>query len=381
MNNIIWLMRNILKVLFKKKLNLLLTIGLPVMGVFLSFLLYGHSDQQTVRVGIVNHDHKSMTADTIKFIKGLNHVKVKEIKASEVNDKVSSRELDCVITFPANFSKSMRNGHPETLQIASIKGAAVTALVKSYLNNYIGNIASLGKVAKGDAAAFQKLYSNYQQSTFKVHAKALSDTSKNKDMTYQTIGFLVMFMLLAAINLSAMMTKEKERRTYFRILSAPIDGKTYVLANVMSNFIIMIAQILITLFFMKVVFHFQVNIPFWEFFVTLLVFGLVSIGLSLAIVAFAKNSGMANAMQSLIVFPTCLLAGCFFPVEIMPNALKKIADFMPQHWLLDTIDKLQHGEPMYGLYLNFLILFAFAVCFFLLAAFKIGRQNSVQNFV
>jgi ABC-2 type transport system permease protein len=333
-----------------------------------------------VRVGVVNEDHQPIAADTITFIKGLNHVKVKEIKASEVTDKVSSRELDCVITFPDDFSKSVQNGHPETIQIASIKGATVTAYIKSYLNNDIGNIASLGKVANGDEAAFQ-LYSGYQQSTFKVHAKALSDTSKNKDMTYQTIGFLAMFMLFAAINLSTMIAKEKEQRTYFRILSAPIDGKTYVLANVFANFIIMIVQILVTLFFMTTVFHIQVTIPFWELFVTLLLFGLISIGLSLAIISFANNSGMASAMQTIIVTPTCLLAGCFLPVDIMPNALRKIADFMPQHWLLDTVDKLQHGEVMSGLYLNFLILLAFAAAFFLIAVYKINRQNSVKNFI
>lgn len=381
MNNVILLMRNTLKVLFKKKVNMLLTIGLPIVGVVLSLLLYGHSDNTTVKVGVVDEDHQPIAADTIKFIKGLNHVKVKEIKASEVTDKVSSRELDCVITFPNDFSKSVQNGHPETIQIASIKGATVTAYIKSYLNNYIGNIASLGKIANGDEAAFQKLYRDYQQSTFKVHAKALSDTSKNKDMTYQTIGFLAMFMLFAAVNLSTMITKEKEQRTYFRILSAPIDGKTYVLANVFANFIIMIVQILVTLFFMMTVFHIQVNIPFWELFVTLLMFGFLSIGLSLTIIAFAKSSGMASAMQSIIVTPTCLLAGCFFPVDIMPNALRKIADFMPQHWLLDTVEKLQHGESMNGLYLNFLILLAFAVCFFLIATYKIGRQNSVKNFI
>jgi ABC-2 type transport system permease protein len=76
-----------------------------------------------------------------------------------------------------------------------------------------------------------------------------------------------------------------------------------------------------------------------------------------------------------------LLAGCFWPVEIMPKAVQKIADFLPQRWTLDTISKLQQGNHFDTLYLNYLILAAFAVAFFLIAVYKFGRSNSVKNFV
>ena len=80
-------------------------------------------------------------------------------------------------------------------------------------------------------------------------------------------------------------------------------------------------------------------------------------------------------MQNLVIVPTCLLAGCYFPYDIMPNAVQKVANFLPQRWLLDTIAKLQQGIPFSELYLNILILFAFAIAFFLIAIYKFGRNN------
>ncbi len=48
-----------------------------------------------------------------------------------------------------------------------------------------------------------------KKSSFKVKTETLEDTSKNKDMTNQTMGYLIMFMLFSAVNLSGYILKEK----------------------------------------------------------------------------------------------------------------------------------------------------------------------------
>ena len=87
-----------------------------------------------------------------------------------------------------------------------------------------------------------------------MKTETLEDTSKNKDMTNQTMGYLIMFMLFSAANLSGHILKEKENRTYFRLLSTPIDGKKFILSNVGVNMIILTVQILITILFLTNVF-------------------------------------------------------------------------------------------------------------------------------
>lgn len=44
-----------------------------------------------------------------------------------------------------------------------------------------------------------------------MKTETLEDTSKNKDMTTQTIGYLIMFMLFSAANLSGHIFKKKKR--------------------------------------------------------------------------------------------------------------------------------------------------------------------------
>ncbi|PEJ39004.1 ABC transporter permease [Bacillus pseudomycoides] len=381
MKDILWLIQKTLSVLLKNKKGLLIIIGLPIIGSLISFSIYGNVGQGTLNIGVVNKENQYIANDTVKFLEGLNHVKVSKIKESEVEDKLTSKKLDGVITLNKGFSQSVRDGKPSHIEVASIKGDQVTGFVKSYLYNYIDNIVAISKVAQNDQSTFDNMYAGYQKSSFKVKAETLQDTSKNKDMTNQTVGYLIMFMLFSAVNLSELILKEKENRTYFRLLSTPIDGKKFILSNVAVNMIVLVVQIVVAVLFMTNVFHTNINMPFMVMIGVLMIFALVAIGMSLAIVSFAKNATSANAMQNIIITPTCLLAGCFFPFEIMPTSVQKIADFLPQRWLLDTIGKLQQGTPFADLYLNILILFAFAIAFFLIAIYKFSRNNDARNFM
>ncbi|SCM93683.1 Uncharacterized protein BWINRASL_01654 [Bacillus mycoides] len=381
MKDILWLIQKTLSVLLKNKKSLLIIISLPIIGTLLSFSIYGNVGQGTLNIGVINKENQSIANDTVKFLEGLNHVNVSMVKESEVEDKLTSKKLDGVITLESGFSESVREGKPSHIGISSIKGEQVTAFIKSYVYSYIDNIASISKVAGTDQSAFDTMYAGYQKSSFKVKTETLEDTSKNKDMTNQTMGYLIMFMLFSAANLSGYILKEKENRTYFRLLSTPIDGKKFILSNVGVNMMILTVQIMITILFLTNVFHTNINMPFIVMIGVLMIFALVAVGMSLVIVAFSKNSASANTMQNMVIVPTCLLAGCYFPYDIMPKAVQKVADFLPQRWLLDTVSKLQQGIPFSELYLNILILFAFAIAFFLIAIYKFGRNNDARNFV
>lgn len=381
MKDILWLIQKTLSVLLKNKRSLLIIISLPIIGTLISFSIYGNVGQGALNIGIVNKENEPIANDTIKFLEGLNHVNVSKVKESEVEDKLTSKKLDGVITLESGFSKSVREGKPDHIEISSIKGDQVTVFIKSYLYNYIDNIVAISKVAGTDQSTFNSMYAGYQKSSFKVKSETLADTSKNKDMTNQTMGYLIMFMLFSAVNLSGFILKEKENRTYFRLLSTPIDGRKFILSNVAVNMMILTLQIVIAVLFMTNVFHTNINMPFIVMIGVLMIFALIAVGLSLVIVSFSKNSAASNAMQNIVIVPTCLLAGCYFPYDIMPKAVQKVADFLPQRWLLDTIAKLQQGIPFSELYVNILILFAFAVAFFLIAIYKFGRNNDARNFV
>ncbi|TVX96844.1 ABC transporter permease [Cohnella terricola] len=384
MKDVIWLMRRVLRGSLRRKSSWIVYIGLPLVGILISMTLYGNSTGGDLRVGIVNNDgDQVVTQDAIKFIEDLGQIKITLTDEASLREDIAASKLDSGLIFGQGFAAAIRNGDPIAgkVDIVSAKGAQVTAYIRSMLQNYVGNSAAIGRVTQGDASAFDKVYADYRENSFKLNATTIEDTTNMKDMTYQSIGFLVTFMMFSAVNLTELILREKENRTFNRLLSSPLSARSYVLSNVAVNIIILLLQIVLTVFLMKAVFHIDSGIPYTQLVFVLLLFALASIGLSLMIVAFAKSTKAAGAMQNLIITPTCLLSGCFFPMDIMPDSVKKISHFLPQHWLLDSINKLQHGESFGSLGLNFAILIGFAAAFALIAVYRFNRNNDARLFV
>lgn len=382
MKDMLWLIRRTLISTFKNYKNWLLYFGLPVAAILLALVTRGGDGDTRLNIGIVNQDGgQAITQDAVDFIGRMESVVLSEIGPAEVNDRIVSGELTAALTFPAGFAQSLSNGDPMPVQIVSIQDAGVTGYLKSNLSRYIDNRVAIADASEGDEARFEALYSAYRNSDFRFAAGTVEDRSVGHNRTNQSIGYLVILMLFAAANLSGILIRERENRTYFRVISSPISARTYAGSNIAVNLAVMIAQIAVTLTVLTGIFRVDPGIPVWTMFLILGLFALVAVSLSLALTALSKSSLAASASQNMLFLPTSILAGCMFPIDIMPAAMQNIAYFLPQYWLLDTFGELQLGNSLGSLYPNLLILAAFALTFSLVAVYKFGRNNDTRSYI
>ena len=377
-----WLLTlNTLKVLLRKKGNILVFFLLPIIGMLVSVAVYGNVRSASVRIGVIDNDQSALAGDFIQSISQQETMKIMALADNEKESQISSGKVDCVLVIPKGFAEGVYNKNLKQVEIFSIKGEGATAWIQSYSNIYLRNLQDMAEAAGGNKATFEKLYNNLKQDKLCLQVKKVQDQTRNKGMTTQMIGFLIMFMLLGAGNAAEMILKERRNRTYYRICAAPVSAKTYILGNVLANLLLVTLQISLALFFMIKVFKIQTYIPVAEMFMILLLFGLVAIGLGVLIVAFSNDSRQASTLQTLVITPTCMLSGCFWPLEIMPKSLQRLADFLPQTWTIGAIHKLQMGASFDQVMLNLLIIIAFALTFFLVAAYRFGRNDNVKTFV
>lgn len=379
--NMGWLIWFTLKREFRKASNLLIYFGLPIAGVLVSMLLYGNNGSVGLVIGIVNEDGNEIAAaDTVRFIQEMNHVRLSVMNKEEMHQLLYTGKLDSGVILEKGYSESLLAGEPGHILIQSVKGTEVTVFLKTMLNGYIDNIVALGQAAEGDPDQFKLLLDSYRQDEFRVETETVNDHSNMKQMTYQSIGFLILFMMTSAVNLSELILNTKEDRTFFRIIASPVSSRTYVTANIIVNMIVMLVQIVFTLICLRYVFQLDSGVSVLKLTGLMALFALNSVGISLVIIAFSKNRGISGALQNLIITPTCLLAGCFFPLEVMPSALRKVADFLPQSWVLQSVEELQSGGGFNDIVLNLGIMLAFTVVFFLIAAYQFSRNDDTKSF-
>ena len=381
MRNLLILTINTLKITFRKKFNIIVYLVLPVVIIMVTMNAYG-SGNSKINIGINNKDINGVIAkDFIQEIKNQDKYNVKMVEEKEIKNLIADSSVDCVLTIPENFDEGIYNNSLSKLDISSIKGLDATGFIQSYVNYYIKNLLSLSKASEGNKDIFNKLYAGFKNENLKLHTNLVKDQSRNNRTAIGSVGFLIMFMLLGASTTSGLILKEKRERTYFRIFSTPVNSKIYIGANILANMFLMLIQSSLVIVSSKYIFKLDMGVPDLQLLAILLGFGFVCVTLGILMVAFSGTSYQASTMATIITVPTCMVSGCFWPKELMPDFMQKIANFLPQTWALQAIKQLQEGKTFIDVVPCLVILMAFALSFFLIGMYKMKISNNVKNFI
>lgn len=381
MKNIFLLALNTIVVTFRKKANFIVYIILPVASILFLMNIMGGEGSTKVRIGVVNKDNGVISQNMLKYLESTGKFENTQIKEEELSEKVVNKKVDLAMIIPENFEEGIYNNQYKAVKISSIKGNEVTAWVENYTNLYIKNLLDINKAANGNRDVFKKIYDKYESGELSFKVEKLEDRSFNKGITQQGFGFFIMFLMISSTLTANLVLKEKKERVYQRICSTPVSPKVYILGNVVASLFIITIQIILAMMAVKFVLRIETYIPAYQLFLVLFTFGIVIVGFTMLIVAFARSSAEAGNLSTLVITPTCMLGGCLWPLSYMPEQLQKIANFIPQKWAIDAIAKLQEGTSFGGIGFNILILLGFAALFFVTAAFKMKSSEKVGSFV
>jgi ABC-2 type transport system permease protein len=99
----------------------------------------------------------------------------------------------------------------------------------------------------------------------------------------------------------------------------------------------------------------------------LLLFAFVLAGAALGTLlgTFIKSEGQANGLSIMLGMLMALLGGCWYPLEIFPDAVRTAAHVLPTTWAMEgMLDLLGRGLGIEAILPNVAVLIGFAVVFF-----------------
>lgn len=381
MKNIFLLISNLLRVTFRKKGNIVVYIVLPIASVLFSLMIYNTTGQVDMQIGYIDNDKTMISQDTINALSNVNGYKLSQINENDVNNMLLDNKVYAVVIIPKGYEESIHGGNTKDIEIMSVKGFDTTIWIENFLNLHSRNLTDLSFASSGDNEVFNSMYNNYKQNKLSVDEIKLSDELTGKDMTVTSLGFLIMFVMLGAGFTTQLMLKEKRERTYYRIASSPVKSSEYILSHVITCILIELLQISVVIVFLEYVLKIKSFVPPLTMFIILFAFSIASCGISLLITSFSNSSYMASTLNNLIVTPTCMLSGCFWPVYLMPKFMQNLAYLVPQRWALSAVDKIQKGFTFDKILLNILMLILYSIVFFTIAGFRLRKLKSAEKFV
>lgn len=177
----------------------------------------------------------------------------------------------------------------------------------------------------------------------------------------EVIGLMLLFVLMLVMKSVSLIMEDRENRTMARMFTAPIRGYEIAWGNFLGSVAVGTLQLIVMVCLSCYLFGYDPGFSPLLLFLLLECFLFTSVGLATAIAGLVRNSMQLSNIGNLVITPTCMLGGCFWPISIMPDFMQKLANFTPQKWLLEAADRLSGGSNLSAITIPVIIILLFAV--------------------
>ncbi|KYK26392.1 MAG: hypothetical protein AYK23_03095 [Candidatus Proteinoplasmatales archaeon SG8-5] len=160
-------------------------------------------------------------------------------------------------------------------------------------------------------------------------------------------------------------TELRQKGILRKLATTPLTRPEWLLSNIMYQFIMALMSTSVILLVGFLVFGLVPHIgPFMFLFIVLNVFSFAGIGM--LITRFVKEAESAQAAANAVMFPMMFLSGTFFPLEMMPDFLKIIAQFLPLYYVNEGLRASMITMNNSTILLSAGVILAFAIIVFIL---------------
>ncbi|MBU3193168.1 ABC transporter permease [Clostridium algidicarnis] len=359
---------NNIRRILKDKMALSFMIVWPIL--IIVFLNISNPKSQSINIGVIDEDNSKVSSMIKDNLNNLSKFKTYETKQEDIKEELIDEKSDYIIYIEKGYEENLLKGNKPIIKSYSLSGGNVEIPVKISLENY-GNV--LNNIAQSTIGSEEKFYEamrNYEEGNLKLLDKTIDKGMASSRKVFQYLGFLVMGILSLGTVGCSFIVEDKKGNMDERLFSAPLSRKSYMIQNILSGILIAFIQITILMVFLKVLLKINLDYKFLQLYFIMMLFGLVSVSLGIFLNSISKNSRQFSLIGTMILTPFCMLGGCFWPREVMPNILINISKFIPTTWAMEASRRALSGNNMGDLFYEIAILLLFAVVFLILSSWK-----------
>lgn len=363
MSNTIQITLFILKRMIRKPSSLLIHFLIPLISVILMSQVYNLVEEETSPIYIVNESNDIISRTYTDILGSIPKVQIEFLDSDLLNDKTSLTQ-DMIIHIEKDFSTK----NLSAISIYESRESHLSKAVKGFTRSFTQEVQASGLEGYDLSLSIKN--------HFKFDPEYVDDLSRKKSLVTSVYGIYLLLLLLTSCLISFKILKEKEMGTFYRIGLSPIHPKIYVLANILANLFLAGIQVILVLISVKLFSNIEFYTSVFNMFLILMTFALCSVSIGVLIATSVSSSNTAHGVMGLILSPSCMLAGCMWPIEYMPDILQRLAYLMPQRWLLDAINAAQRYGKLHDAFSQIFIVLCFSLFFFLIAVYQLRKKST-----
>ena len=349
------------------------TLGFVVMMPLLMVVVFGYTfggEVHDVRTLVVNEDAgfmgrhlsnsilENITGDTLDLVAWTDGL-------ADGREEVAAGRAWAVLSFPANFTENLLNrSRNETAEITVVLDGSSPPIVGAVLAKVRAAVEETFVLQGAAALALDRDYVYGSEDTRFIDSFAP--------------GVVALAVMMVTTILSVIMVvRERGGGILERLFSTSLRPVEFVLGLALALAVIALAQSTVVLGAALLLFQVKVVGNIALAFALLLLFAIGNQGLGIMMSSAAKNELQAIQFVPLVLFPSLLLTGVFFPLEAIPGGLRPLSYFVPLTYAADGLRSVMlrgWGLGDFQVALDVLVLVVYDVLTLLGASLFVRRQ-------
>jgi ABC-2 type transport system permease protein len=305
----------------REKTTMFFTFAFPIILILVFGTIFMSQDNMEYHLCVQDLDQTNSSAETVKTLGLDGKFKITRVDpAVNAVQYVRENRVNLVLVIPKGFERAL-------IQRTMLKDQAASVTI-----TYIYDPSSSSVVTKMQILDAVLAGINQQMSGTPPFLKSVEKsilTRKYRFIEFFVPGIIAMSVMTMSLFGTVDSDTELRQKGIIRKLSTtPITRTDWILSGILYQFILALISTIAMLLVSYAVFDVSLHIDAWlPAFILLDVFAFVGIGMILT--RFVKEAQSAAAAANAVSFPMMFLSGSFFPIELMPSFLQKIAKTLP----------------------------------------------------
>ncbi len=334
-------------------------VGMPLLMVLAFGYTFG-GEVHDVRTFVVNDDAGPAAG---RLLANLDRDTLQIVEAHDVDaawEEVHAGRAWALVWFPATFTEDLLGGQ---------------AVVRVYLDGSSPPIVA-AVLASLRAAAEEAFAGAGGAAPLSLSVDYVYGSPETRFIDSFAPGVIALAVLMVTTIFSVIViVRERSGGLLERLFATPLRSVELVVGHALALSVIAVAQSTVVLGAALLLFQVQVvgSVPLA--FAVLLLFAVGNQGLGMMASAAARNELQAVQFIPLVLFPSLLLTGVFYPIEAIPGGLRPLSWFVPMTYANNAMRSVMlRGWGLGSIGLDVAILLGYAALALTGAAVFIRRQ-------
>lgn len=368
-----------LRRLVRDRVALFFVVVLPfILIITIGSLIGGVSGKVTVAV--IDDDGGELAGRLVDALADAPGVEVDRTRdRREAERDIRIGQLSAAVVIPEGFGRSVGEGDARVAVIADRSGQAA-ALVDTALTDAVDRIGrrltvqhALRDNGVTDAADLAAAAVDGAGRSG-VEVRTIGSDAGADGFVFAAAGQMILFMFINALTAGSMFIEMRRLGVLDRVRSGPVDTADVLVGLGASRFLVATGLAAMILLFAAVAYGVRwgsasVVVP------TVVLFGLVSAGMSVLIGTLFDQPDAAVSVGVPVGVGMAALGGCMFPLALAPEAMQVAGKVLTPHaWAVEALlDSTNRGAGLDDLWVNLVVLAVWAATLIVIARLSTRR--------